>query len=410
MGEKESATEYYNRARRILAEMQMAGAEYSTSSYITHVFKGLSRSYNLMKRMTMVPSTRKSFDEDFFTSYILQDEAMQEAEQPIELLPEASYTALIKLNHQQEQRRKTGGGGSGGGRSTKDCPDRYDSDEDDNKGGRGRSTSRRPRRDEKPRKEKRTSTKDVLNSSGKGRGDREALCSMVGVLEPTFSLAPEAGEDFQVVAAAVHANPLAVLLDSGCSHHLIGTNAVFVDMAPSDSGKYVHGFNGALQPVKGRGTIALQGEAGKWVLVPDVLYVPGIQANLLSAGRLKESGVQLQGDDDQMLLVAVTEEALGRARYTGRVLCTNLCPCSSRSPSTEVVALRTIVLATKSIPDQLHARLAHVGVDMIKSSAKHEVAIGLDIKPLTEAEPLSVSCVGGKLVRHTFLDKGSDAE
>ncbi|CAI7822105.1 unnamed protein product [Closterium sp. NIES-54] len=341
MGEKESATEYYNRARRILAEMQMAGAEYSTSSYITHVFKGLSRSYNLMKRMTMVPSTRKSFDEDFFTSYILQDEAMQEAEQPIELLPEASYTALIKLNHQQEQRRKTGGGGSG---------------------------------------------------------------------EPTFSLAPEAGEDFQVVAAAVHANPLAVLLDSGCSHHLIGTNAVFVDMAPSDSGKYVHGFNGALQPVKGRGTIALQGEAGKWVLVPDVLYVPGIQANLLSAGRLKESGVQLQGDDDQMLLVAVTEEALGRARYTGRVLCTNLCPCSSRSPSTEVVALRTIVLATKSIPDQLHARLAHVGVDMIKSSAKHEVAIGLDIKPLTEAEPLSVSCVGGKLVRHTFLDKGSDAE
>ncbi|CAI7756347.1 unnamed protein product [Closterium sp. NIES-54] len=57
MGKKESATDYRNRARRILAEMRMAGAEYSMVSYITHVLKGLPRSYNLMKRMSMVPST-----------------------------------------------------------------------------------------------------------------------------------------------------------------------------------------------------------------------------------------------------------------------------------------------------------------------------------------------------------------
>ncbi|CAI7777114.1 unnamed protein product [Closterium sp. NIES-54] len=71
MGKKESATDYRNRARRILAEMRMAGAEYSMVSYITHVLKGLPRSYNLMKRMSMVPSTRESLDEDSLTSYIL---------------------------------------------------------------------------------------------------------------------------------------------------------------------------------------------------------------------------------------------------------------------------------------------------------------------------------------------------
>ncbi|CAI7898631.1 unnamed protein product [Closterium sp. NIES-53] len=269
-----------------------------------------------------------------------------------------------------------------------ECPDRDDSDEDDTKGGRGRSTSRHPRRDAKSRKEKQTSmktssTKDVDNSSGKSRGDGEASCSMVGVVEPTVSLAPEAGEDFQAVAATMQANPMAVLLDSGCSHHLMGTKAVFVDMAPSDGVKQIRGFNGALQPVEGRGTVALQGEAGKRVLIPVVLYVSGIQANMLSAGQLKESGVQLKGDGDEMLLVATTGG---------------------------VVALRTIVSATQTTPDRLHARLVHVSVDTIKSSEKHAVATGLDITSSTGANPPCVSCVGGKLAQHTFLDKGSDAE
>ncbi|CAI7803772.1 unnamed protein product [Closterium sp. NIES-53] len=157
---------------------------------------------------------------------------------------------------------------------------------------------------------------------------------------------------------------MAVLLDSYCSHYMMGTKAVFVAMAPSDDVKHVRGFNGALQPVEGHGIVALQGEAEKRVLIPDMLYVLGVQANLLSAGQLKEQGVQLQGDGDEMLLVAATGEVLGRARYNGRVLCTDLRPCSTRLSST-------------------------------KSTGEN---------------PPYVSCVKGKLARHTFPDKGSDAE
>ncbi|CAI7890002.1 unnamed protein product [Closterium sp. NIES-53] len=233
---------------------------------------------------------------------------------------------------------------------------------------------------------------------------------MVGVVEPIVSLAPEAGKDIQAVAAAVEANPMVVVLDSGCSHHLMGTKEVFIDMESSGDVKHVRGFNGALQVVEGRGTVSLQGEVGKRVLIPDVLYFPGVEANLLSAGQLKESDVKLQNDVDAQLLVLSAGKVIGRACYTGRVLCNDLRPCSMRSSSTEVVALRTIASATKLTPDGWHARLAHIGVHTIKSSAKHEVATGLDIKPSTGAELLSVSCVGGKLAQHTFLDKGSDAE
>ncbi|CAI7830705.1 unnamed protein product [Closterium sp. NIES-53] len=447
MGDEEMATDYCNRARRILTTIRMAGAQYSTASYVTHVMQGLSSSYNLLKRLSMALRTRTTLNEDNLTSYILQDEATQEAERSQELLAQANFIAPAKQGGRPGQRGQSGGGGSSGWNSTKEvdkkkptkdsgrggggrrrecwlcgdpdhlsfeCPDRSDPNDDDTKGGRGRSGSRRPRRGgNQPRKEKQsttsTSAKDAdYSAGGKVRDDKAASCSLVGVVESTVSLAPEAGEDFQAVAAAVQANPAVVLLDSGCSHHLMGTKEVFVDLQPSGPIKHVRGFNGALQDVQGRGTVTLQGEAGKQVLIPDVLYVPGVRANLLSSGQLKELGVKLQEDGDGMLLVSAAGEVLGRATYIGRVLCTNLRPCSMKptSPTPEVVALREM----KSTPDRMHARLAHVGMDTIRSSAKNEVAIGLDLKLATGADSPSVSCVGGKLAQHTFPNQGSDAD
>ncbi|CAI7882959.1 unnamed protein product [Closterium sp. NIES-53] len=345
-----------------------------------------TRNYNLLKRLSMAPSTRTTLNEDNLTSYILQDEAMQEAERSQELLAQANFAAPTKQGGRPGQRGQSGGGGSSGWKSTKEidkkkptkdsgrggggrrrecwlcgdpdhlsfeCPDRSDFDDDDTKGGRGRCGSRRPRQGgNQPRKEKQstktsTSAKDADSSAGgKVRDDKTVSCSLVGVVEPTVSLAPEAGEDFQAVAAAVQANPAVVLLDSGCSHHLMGTKEVFVDLQPSGSIKHVRGFNGALQDVQGCGTVALQGEAGKRVLIPDVLYVPGVRANLLSSGQLKEHGVKLQEYGDGMLLVSATGEVLGRATYSGRVLCTDLRPCPTRSTSPAPE------LARHTFPDQ----------------------------------------------------------
>ncbi|CAI7755055.1 unnamed protein product [Closterium sp. NIES-54] len=355
---------------------------------------------------------------------------------------EVNYVIPAKQGGRPGQRAQSGGGGSsdkrksakdsgrGGGSRRRECwlcgdpdhlsfecPDRSDYDDDNAKGGRGRSGSCRPRRGEnKSHKEKQstksTSAMDADSSIGvKGRDDKEASCSLVGVVEPIVSLASEAGEDFQAMVAAVQANPEVVLLDSNCSHHLMGTKDAFVDLELSDYVKHVRDLNGALQDVQGRGTVALQGEAGRQVLIPDVLYVPGVRANLLSASQLKENGVKLREDGDEMLLVLVAEDILGRASYTGKVLCTDLRPCSAKSTTstTEVVALRAIVSVSKSTLDRLHARLAHVRIFTIRSSAKHEVATGLDLKSASGADLPYVSCIGVKLARHTFPDQGSDA-
>ncbi|CAI7874447.1 unnamed protein product [Closterium sp. NIES-53] len=133
----------------------------------------------------------------------------------MELLPQANYTVPTKQNRQQVQRWKPGGGGSGGGRLMKDIDEKksaQDSGPDSSgqlqEAGRRRSANGRRSRDKRMRKEKQvskkvSSTKDVDSSSSKGRGDGEASCSMVGVMEPTLLLATEAREDFKAVAATM---------------------------------------------------------------------------------------------------------------------------------------------------------------------------------------------------------------
>ncbi|CAI7880128.1 unnamed protein product [Closterium sp. NIES-54] len=146
------------------------------------------------------------------------DEAMQEAERPLEILAQANYIAPVKQGDRTGLRGQSGGGGSRGWKPTKDadkkksskdsgcgggsrhrecwlcgdpnhlsyeCPDHSDSDDDDAKGGRERSGSRCPRRGRnQPRKEKQstkssTSGKDAdPSASSKGRDDKEASCSL----------------------------------------------------------------------------------------------------------------------------------------------------------------------------------------------------------------------------------------
>ncbi|CAI5460884.1 unnamed protein product [Closterium sp. Yama58-4] len=330
MGDQETATDYCNRARRILATIRMAGAQYSTASYVTHVMQGLPSSYNLLKRLSLAPSTRATLNEDTLTSYILQDEAMQEAERSQELLAQPAKDV--------DKKKSTKDSGRGGGSRRRECwlcgdpdhlsfkcPDRTDSDDDD-KGCCWSSGSRRPRRGgNRQRKEKQSTTsttaKDADSSAGgKGRDDKSASCSLVGVVEPTVSLAPEAGEDFQAVAAAVQANQVVVLLDSGSSHDQMGTKDTFVDLGPSGDVKHVRGFNGALQDVQGRGTVALQGEAG----IPDVLYVPGSTSGADSpcvscvVGKLARHTFPDQGSDADDVLAVVHIDLCGPFRVAAK--------------------------------------------------------------------------------------------
>ncbi|CAI7908224.1 unnamed protein product [Closterium sp. NIES-54] len=354
--------------------MRMAGVQYSTASYTTHVLKGLLGSYNLLKQLSVVPGIRESLNEDSLTSFILRDEAMQEAKRSTELLPQPV------------------GGGSGGGKPAKDA-DKQKSAKD----GRPREVGR------------------ASSSLGEQAAQEEAVDQFVDLGEGRRLLLWWQGARRPGgVVLAGQRRGTDHLTGNGGRRGLPGCGSSHASEPGGGPARQrllasPIGFNGALQDVRGRCTVALQGEAGKQVLIPDVLYVPGVQANLLSTGQLKENGVKLPEDGDEMLLVSAARDVLGQVTYTDQILCTDLRPCSAKSttPTSEVMALRMIVLATKSTLARWHARLAHVCADTIMSSARLEVATGVDINPSTGTDSPCVSCVGGKLARHTFPDKGS---
>ncbi|CAI7911750.1 unnamed protein product [Closterium sp. NIES-54] len=377
MGEHESAMSYCNCAQQILINLRMAGVYYSQASYITHVVKGL-------------PQVRKELDEDTLASYIIEEECTLTAS------PCPPTTA-------QQQQPKHGGGVSEGGEKWKGAKDGQ------SKGGKGGFKGNcyvcgQPGHIAKYCRQRADIEADNggegsggSSASGKGgdgsKGSGQSSCAMVKpVIEhpPPVMLEPEAGEGLQAVAAAIKANLSVVLLDSGCSHHLMGDRFVFVEMNSGGGIKHVIGFKGAPQEVLGRGTVALLGDGGRCVLVPDVLYVPGVQASLLSAGQLRDSGMQLLDARDVTLLRAPDGSLLGHAEFKGRVLCTNFQPCLTQQQEGETVALRTLVTGVRSKVDTWHARLAHVGVDAIERTAAHGPQaprpLGLSVHAATTAD------------------------
>ncbi|CAI7750213.1 unnamed protein product [Closterium sp. NIES-53] len=226
MGEHESTTSYCNCVQQILVNLRMAGVDYSQASYITHVVKGLPQQYNLLCRMLKLPQVRKELDEDTLASYIIEEECTLAAEgRKDQLLPQANqvFTKKGKPYFQQtsspspptmaqQQQPKHGGGP---GHIAKYCRQRADTEAD--KCGEDFGSS---------------------SAGGKGgdgsKGSGQSSCAMVKpVVEhpPPVMLELEAEEGLHAVVAAVKANPSVVLLDSGCSHHLMGDRSAFVEMS-----------------------------------------------------------------------------------------------------------------------------------------------------------------------------------
>ncbi|CAI7889810.1 unnamed protein product [Closterium sp. NIES-54] len=150
------------------------------------------------------------------------------------------------------------------------CPDRAGGDSgDEHEGPRERANAGQSRREIKhndssnhqpannARRQQRANSAGGGNTNASANATTTTNTNGTGQASPSketsISLAPVAGEDFQAVAVAVHANPSVVLLDSGCLHHLMGDRNAFVGMQDGGDVSHVHGFNRAIQPVRRRG-------------------------------------------------------------------------------------------------------------------------------------------------------------
>ncbi|CAI5493285.1 unnamed protein product [Closterium sp. Naga37s-1] len=127
-------------------------------------------------------------------------------------------------------------------------------------------------------------------------------------------------------------------LDSGCSQHMTGRKEWFTVIRDPSATKLVKGFDGSMQEVAGVGEVLLEGTNGLRVTLHDVLFVPGMKANLVSPGQLLDKGAKLQTEEGVTRIIASGGQVAATARYRHRLHCLDLKPGPARNGATAVAA------------------------------------------------------------------------
>ena len=96
------------------------------------------------------------------------------------------------------------------------------------------------------------------------------------------------------------------IIDSGCSHHMIGDMRKFVKLKSHDRGIVKVGKNVACHITR-IGSITLYGKKN----TDDVYFVDGMKHNLSSVGKLMDKGYQLQFGNDICIIKNKEGKLLG---------------------------------------------------------------------------------------------------
>jgi transposase InsO family protein len=184
------------------------------------------------------------------------------------------------------------------------------------------------------------------------------------------------------------------LLDSGASMHLCHTREWFADFTPI-SGKSVVLADGRVIPVLGRGRIdvdiTVAGHSSHNTL-NEVLYVPGIAANLLSVAKMTEAGLQLSFHGRHCVIRSRQGAVIARAeKQDNRLYRVSARARSTRGATTTQEANLVLGLAATAVasPEKCSLQLAHQRMGHINFTSLQQIHsrhLATDI-PWTTAEP-----------------------
>ncbi|CAI7822549.1 unnamed protein product [Closterium sp. NIES-54] len=151
------------------------------------------------------------------------------------------------------------------------------------------------------------------------------------------------GKGMALTVACLAANLLADdkdlwFLDSRCSQHMTGRKDWFTVIHDPSVTKSVKGFDGSMQEVAGVGEVLLEGTNGLHVTLHDVLFVPGMKANLVSPGQLTDKGANLQTKEGVTRIITSGGQVASTARYCHHLLCLDLKPWPASNGTTAAVA------------------------------------------------------------------------
>ena len=220
-------------------------------------------------------------------------------------------------------------------------------------------------------------------------GHVEKICKSSQKQENVQAVVEEVDEEelFVVSCFATARSTESWLIDSGCTNHMTYDQELFKDLDATYNTNVRIG-NGEKIAVKGKGTIVIEGCTGL-KLIPDVLYVPEINQNLLSVGQLLEKGYKVLFEDKSCMIKDSDNKELFRVQMKGKSFALNL--IDEEQLAVHKVEDNTLVW---------HKRMGHFHHGALLYLRKNDLVQGL--LELEEKSPVCAACQYGKQMRLPF--------
>ncbi|CAI5472211.1 unnamed protein product [Closterium sp. Yama58-4] len=324
-GDDETAESYCNRARTIRAELLTIGQEVHMATFAAHVLKGLPPEYGFLRRKLDISSPDMTV-ERVCSEVLMEEQTLSIEHSYKQITSDASaFSGAVntivatmgvngkegKVGKEQKDKKKDGKREKKRGPFKGRC---YNCNEE------GHMAAKCPnkKKDVTP-----AAAANVAEGDGKGVA-----------LTVAFSAAKLLADDKDLW-----------FLDSGCSQHMTSCKEWFTVIRDPSATKYVKGFDGSMQEVAGVGEVLLEGTNGLRVTLHDVLFVPGMKANLVSPGQLLDKGAKLQTEEGVTRIIASGGQVAATARYRHRLHCLDLKPGPARNGATAAAACNGTVAA-----------------------------------------------------------------
>ena len=177
------------------------------------------------------------------------------------------------------------------------------------------------------------------------------------------------------------------LIDSGCTNHLTYDQGLFKELDKTTISKVRIG-NGEFISARGKGTVAFESLSGL-KLIPNVLFVPNIDQNLLSVKRLLEKGFKVPFEDKFYMINDANGKDVFKIKMRGKNFALNL-----------LKEERAVVSQENNVTDLWHKRLEHFHHNGVLYMKKNQLAVGLP--DLKQNLPTCIACQYGKQSRLPF--------
>nr|GEV53565.1 zinc finger, CCHC-type [Tanacetum cinerariifolium] len=182
-------------------------------------------------------------------------------------------------------------------------------------------------------------------------------------------------------------------IDNRASNHMTGVREHFKELDEKVSGKVRFG-DGSYIEIKGKGSILIECDDEKQIIISHVYYIPSLKSNLLSLGQFTEFGCKVVMEDDELRLYDMDNKIFMKVtRQRNGLYKANL-------------RIGTHVCLLANLKDETwlwHTRLGHLNFESLKSMAQRDLIHGIPtIKHATQVYDV---CLIGKHSRAPFFKK-----